>query len=342
MGGNALRQFGIETVRLPKADYDTIVSEVVDIIENVLDHNGYIRKVKPILAYKNKPDFGDLDVLMDSDELHPNWIELLKNAFNSKAYYHNGDVVSFEYKNFQVDVIKTPIHEFDAAYHYFAYNDCGNLMGRLTHQFGLKLGHDGLTYVYRDGDQVIGEIVITRDFHEVCWFLGLDYQVWKEGFNELEDIFKWVATSKYFNPDIYLLHNRNHTSRTRDRKRKSYMEFLKWCETYDGPKYERLEDKTKYLPMLFDFFGKDNGWCEGFEDQYMHMYAEHLKRKDMQSKFNGDMVREVTKLEGKELGEFMQVLRKEITPVFIITQSPETIAEKVKLLYNEFVNKEPK
>ena len=338
MGGNALKQFGIETDRLPKAEYDVIVSEVVSIIKDTLDHGGYIRKVKPILAYKNKQDFGDADILMDSEELSPCWIELLKIAFKSKAVYNNGDVCSFEYKNFQIDVIKSPIHEYDAAYSYFNFNDCGNLVGRLCHKFGMKLGHDGLTYVYREGDQVIGKIVITSEFHEVCWFLGLDYKVWQNGFDELEDMFKWVASSKYFSPDIYLFDNLNHTQRVRDRKRKTYNSFLTWCEAWKGEKYNFNKDKTTYLPMLFEFFGPANGWHEGFEDQYMTLYMQHLKKKAMFEKYNGVMVREITGLDGKELGEFIKHLKTVMTDVIIVTQSKDRIAEMITNEWKNYVS----
>lgn len=340
MGGNALKQFGIETDRLPKAEYDKIVDEVVTIIKDTLDHGGYIRKVKPILAYKNKQDFGDADILMCSDELNPNWIELLTKAFNSKAIYNNGDVCSFEYKNFQIDVIKTPRYEFDIAYCYFSYNDLGNLVGKLFHKFGLKFGHDGLKYVYRDEDHILAEITITHNFKDVCEFLGLDHSKWVDGFDELEDIFKWVASSKYFNPDIYLLDNLNHIARVRDRKRKTYNAFLEWCKTWEGEKYEFKKDKALYLPMLFEYWNKTSDWDleRTFETEYMEVYKNSLVKKEMAKKFNGVLVREITGLDGKPLGDFMRHLKNIITNVIIVTQSKDAIAEIIEKEWKNYGN----
>lgn len=339
MGGNALKQFGIITDRKSKLEYQQIIREVKTIA--MLNLNATITEV---ISFKNKQDFGDADLLIVSDDLPNHWVDTLKDAFESKAIYNNGDVVSFEYKNFQIDIIKCPSHEFMASYHYFSFNDLGNLLGRMTKKFGLKLGHDGLTYVYRDGDQVIGNIVITREFHEVCWFLGVDYQQWKEGFNDLDDIFKFVASSRYFNPDIYLFDNLNHTQRVRDRKRKTYNAFLEWCKSYDGPKYEHTKDQDSLLPMLFEFWGPNNGFHDddSFREQYINLYMHHLKKKDMQSKFSGEIVRGVVGLDGKELGMLMKYLKTKIDEDFIITQSRSSIENKVRMLYNEWLNGEPK
>ena len=62
--------------------------------------------------------------------------------------------------------------------------------------------------------------------------------------------------------NIFLLENRNYQSRVRDRKRKTYTEFLQWCENHPGlPAYTYPEDKAQWLPRLFEWFAPFKEAC---------------------------------------------------------------------------------
>lgn len=325
MGGNAIKNH--VTRRYDAVEYLAIAEEVQEMLRP------YFSRTEPIMAYKNKKDFGDLDLLIQSDGVNFNIVKMIKILFDSKEIVPNGKVYSFEYKEFQVDLILTSQHEFEFARHYYAYNDLGNLMGRIAHKFGLKYGHDGLYYMFRDGTHLIGEICVTMDVREVFRVFDFNYARWEEGFDDLEDIFDFVSRSKYFNPDIYLFDQMNHRSRVRDQKRSTYNAFLKYCdemrrgEWEDQVFYKFSKAKSDHLPFLFNQF-------YGFKEQWFKTYHSMLERRDVQTKFNGDRISVMTGLQGKELGSFIQEIKSSFwSPddfrVWVVTSSFETIEKYV-------------
>jgi hypothetical protein len=325
MGGNALKN--CETKRLPKEEYLALVERVIFDIQTVLQSGSFYRRVKNIKFYSTKEDFGDADILIDSFSLPGDWIKRLERCWNSKEVVPNGDVVSFEVDGFQVDVIKARSQEFDFAYSYFAYNDLGNLIGRMAKKLGLKYGHDGMWYVFRDGDQVVDTILVSHDPDVVYDLLALDKNKVHAGFDTLEDIFEFVASSPYFNPDIYLLENVNHIARVRDRKRKTYNAFLEWCKV-DPRRFDPVfvfdPHKETYLPMLFSFFE-----TEGFRTKWMLTLSKMLINRHNRDKFNGDIVARITGLTGKELGAFMSWFKDKMPDDFITVSQPGYIEEEI-------------
>jgi hypothetical protein len=297
-------------------------------------------RVEPVVAYNNKQDFGDLDILVESDGVSFNVEEMLKVVFNSKEVVPNGKVYSFEYKQFQVDLILTPKQEFEFARHYYAYNDLGNLMGRVAHKFGLKYGHDGLYYMFRDGDYLVGEICVTMNIMKVFEVFGFNYFLWYEGFDDLEDIFDFVSGSKYFNPDIYLFDQMNHRSRVRDQKRSTYNAFLKYCDQMRGMEWEDRvffqydKPKSEYLPFLFEQF-------PGFKEEWFRLYHKMLEHRNIRLKFNGDGISVLTGLTGKDLGRFIQMFKSQFgTPedfrVWVVTTPFQAINDRVVAVFDKW------
>jgi hypothetical protein len=332
MGGNALKNC---TARRYEADeYFALATEVREMLRDGFIHaDGYTRRVEVVKAYHSKDSFGDLDVIFESDRLPHNFAEHLKRLFNPKEMVPNGKVYSLEYKEFQIDVILTPTSEFAFARTYYAFNDLGNLMGRIAHKFGLKYGHDGLWYMYRDGTHLVDELNVTMNVEDVFRVFDFDYSRWCEGFDTLEDVFQFVAKSKYFNPDIYLFDQMNHRSRVRDAKRATYNKFLEWCALHrettwkDRKFYQFKPRKQDNLPWLFNQF-------PGFRDKWFDAYHKKLENADMRTKFNGDLVSEWTGFTDKMLGAFMKDLRNhfgttEEFRTFVAAASPEMIRDYV-------------
>lgn len=295
LGGNCCKT----TRRFEKDEY----FELADEMSLFLTNHGIYHDV--IQAYRTKESFGDMDILIRNDKLEEKYnsireyvAEVIKNELNSKEWVPNGDVISFNYKDIQVDFIFQNPEWYECAKNYFSFNDLGNLAGRCSHRMGFKFGHDGTWYVLRDGDYVIKEILVSRDYHFMLDYFGFDSERYKLGFNELEDIFQFIINSKYFCPSIFLLENRNHTARVRDRKRKTYTEFLKRIEGL--PDTFEFKSKDFYLQeMLADERFKD------FKAEYDAALAYHAVYKSAKEKYNGEMVSRVTGLTHKELGEFM-------------------------------------
>lgn len=293
MGGNALKE--VYTRRYTKDEYFPVVAEVIDILEAAFP--GGDNWIEVIPAFASKEDFGDADILHTIPNLTK---EVIQDLFSPKQIVKNGSVISFDYKEFQIDLIYAPKAEFNYALEYFSFNDMGNLLGRMFKKLGFKHGHKGLLYVLRDGDHVVEEITVTTSYPAAIRLIGLEARY---NFETLEDIFEYVASSPYFSPDIYLFENMNHRSRVRDAKRSTYNKFLDWCREYRGPKcHFEDEDKQLALMKVFKQFPQ-------FKLHYDAAMNNFTLDKEVRRKFNGDIVMNLTSLTGKELGQFMTDFR---------------------------------
>jgi hypothetical protein len=326
MGGNALKHLG--TARLNAYLYKLLTDDVQARV--------YKRFGSPptlIKSYSAKESFGDADFLLPSEGLPVNWVQKLEEEFASRGSVSNGNVVSMEIADFQVDFIITPRHEMEWAKTYFAYNDLGNLMGRIAHKMGFKYGHDGLVKVVRSGDRVLGEIRITGSPSEVFSFMDYDYAEWCNGFSALENIFEYAASSIYFDPAIYLLDNRNHVSRTRDAKRPTYTAYLEWCKdktsTFDWAAKEKIFLHRHFLEKAF------RRW-PSVKDRYDSIMAADAKLKHQQKFLNGELVMGWTGATGKELGELLSMIKDSATFAKMIEEEDsEGVKNLSQRVYNE-------
>lgn len=296
MGGNALKN--TYTRRYDAKEYFVLVKEVVGKLRGI----SKVVNGQDIPAYREKESFGDMDVLYYTHTDNYLSIDEVVAQFSPNEIIRNGEVISFDYKEFQIDLIHTPWDRYDYALSYFSWNDVGNLIGKLAHQLGLKHGHKGLFYPLRDGSHLVAEILLTKSHAHTLKLLGLDFMKFKNGFDNLDQIFNFVAESKYYNPENYLLENLNHVAKLRDRKRDTYKKFLEFGKTYTGPVHERNKDKSQYLELFFDEFPHE---MYQFRTFMRHIVVNASVKK----KFNGNIVSEYTGLTGKSLGGFMTHLK---------------------------------
>jgi hypothetical protein len=296
MGGNALRQ--TPTRRHMRDEYFIKENEVLDIINKKTSFLPYA-----IPAYKTKESFGDMDIVY-THPYGPMGVDLIQDLFNPNEIVKNGSVISFDYKELQVDLIYSPPEEISYAEAYFSFNDLGNFIGRLAKKFGLKHGHNGLFLPVKDGDYGIAEILVTRNYTDTLNFLGLSVEQFDDGFDTLEDIFTYVSSSPVFNPSIYLFENVNAVSRIRDKRRKSYNELLKWCDQNNStlPKNPPIE-KWVGMEEVFLFFG------ENIRKQYKDALASVAFNRAVKEKFNGTLVSDLTQLFHEDLGRMMIKLK---------------------------------
>jgi hypothetical protein len=329
MGGNALKN--TETGRLSSSEYFEVAKTVSEIIAFKLPKS----RVAVIPAYANKESFGDLDIMVSTDELseYGGWDfikQLVVSEFNATDMFKNSDVFSFDFRHtadqttpgFQVDIIGTSRKYFDFSLSYMSYNDLGNLIGRVAHSQGFSFGHSGLIYHIRDGNYKFDTIPLTLDFRTALVFLGFNPDTYYSGFNDLTDIYQYVAESRYFNSSIFLLENRNHRSRVRDQKRSTYTGFLKWCENEtDGFIYP--DNKEVWLAKALTEFS-----------DFAALHEEALTRlstaRKVKEKFNGGLVMEWTGLAGSDLGMLMIKLKNEFDTVdqmqkYMLLESPINI-----------------
>jgi len=304
MGGHAL---SVEAVRLSKADFEQVSGHCVARLRACFPG----LRVAVIPAYREKADFGDCDILISSAGYDP---QAAADALAAVEVVRNGPVTSLgvvvgdgggqaDRKVFQVDLITIDDASFDFALGYFSFNDLGNLIGRTAHRAGLSHRHDGLWFYVREGDYKFREICLTRHYGEALRFLGYEPATFTAGFETLEDIFRYVAGSAFFDRDIFLLENRNAQARIRDRKRKTYMEFLRYCADRPAlPAYAYPEDKHAWLPRIAEHFPH-------FQGAYQQALRDIEKQRAAKARFNGEWVSQLTGLEGKALGMLMKHFR---------------------------------
>ena len=334
MGGNAL---SCTSVRLTKTNYDRLAADCVAKLRALYPG----KRIEALGSYRNKESFGDCDVLVESgDHYDPvtaaaalDAVEVVRNGpVTSVGVIVRPEVPHRDGNVFQVDLIKMAPEAFDFAMGYFGRGDAGNLLGRLFHAAGLSLRHDGLVYYFRDGtsgDYKFREIVLTRKFEEALPFMGYDPVLYERGFDTPEDIYRYVASSVFFNPAIFLLENRNATSRVRDKKRVMYMQFLKFCEAHtDLPAYQYPEDKAAWLPRIAEYFPH-------FQAEYDQAVADLAEHRAVKTKFNGEWVAQLTGLQGKELGAVMKQFKESFESgrdmrEFVLGNSLECIADRVR------------
>ena len=338
MGGNALKQFGAK--RLENSRFEAFAFKLNNIMNDILASHGVKTKARLIPSYHDKPDHGDIDIVvpMSATEVLTNeqMMEELSSRFEvgPMPFKKNGPVVSYGYPLeeggvFQIDLIYTKESELDFSVSYFSWNDVGNLVGRIAHKMGLKFGHDGLSLPLRDGTHEFATIMITQDFKAALEFLGFSYERWAQGFSNLEEIFNFTVANPRFNSAIYLLENRNHTARVRDKKRPTYTKLLEWLE--DHPEvdkaFEWSEDKSVWIPVILEAFPNAKA-------DYEQALKNLERQRALKVKFNGDIVSEATGLEGKDLGIFVADFKKsfeskEAFNQFIEENDEVTIKEKI-------------
>lgn len=344
MGGNALKN--TETERKRKFEYQDITGFVCVGLRKLFPET----RMCPVIAYAQKESFGDSDILLTSDNLPPNWKQMIEEEFKPNEISNNGGVMSFDVMKMQIDIITVPDKELHMASTYFAFNDLGNLMGRIAQKMGFKYGSDGLWKKMFYRDQKFAEIVVSQEPSDIFSFLGYDWARFVQGFETLEDIFEFASSTPFFHRNIYLLENRNNYSRTRDAKRPTYTAFLKWLE--DKPELDRFQWKAFSLEEEEQALG-EMGTPRWKQDREMVARAEkmfpelerqmdeaikkHVRVLEVKRLFNGDIVNKLTGYQGKELGQFIAYCREQYTDFdnFILS-NPDVVKEMVVLQKSRF------
>jgi len=337
MGGKALSK---PSVRLLSDRYFEVEERVVEQLREVVPEGVRVAAVE---AYRCKPSFGDLDVLVERyDGFDP---FALAEALNATEVVRNGDVTSVGVEVdegvFQVDLIKAQPESFEFNFRYFSFNDMGNLLGRVAKRMGFKFGHNGFRYLVRHpkrDDCKLGEVTLTLSFEEALNFLGYDGARYmalaadkEKGFRALDDVFAYVYRNPYLHPGMFALEEQNHHARVRDRKRPVYRAFLDYLEAMPEPEggyfdwSEKAVLRQHHLERAFEAFPH-------FKVEYERLVEQAALDDLVKMKFNGRVAGEVTGLKGKELGQFMQSFKAFHGDKFrrtMLMDSPEAVRKRM-------------
>lgn len=294
MGGNAIPN----ARRIDKQEYHQIIIEIIQLFPEL--------RMIPTRTVKDKADFGDIDFIVETDP-KINIKNLVVDRLNNPQVNDNNIYYSFEYKNIQIDFNFVSPNDYMTAYWFHGNADFGNLCGRLARSINFKFGTDGLSYVFRVNDDLNyrHDIIISKDIKEILTFLDINHNKFIEGFDSSEEVFDIIMKSKLFNPTYFIFDNLNHNDRTRNRKRKMYHEFLTCANGIQPRPKLTTEERLDYLNDAIKFFY--NG--EYLKNQITFLEEQHIKNNEIKKYFNGDLVREKTGIEGKELGNLISLLK---------------------------------
>jgi hypothetical protein len=314
MGGNAIKI----AERVPRERFFEYIKDVIPRVKSA-----FKTEVSMVNGFHNKQDFGDLDLLVLR--------AILEEHFAPDEININTHVVSFNYNELQVDLIFTPIENWETSKVFFEWGDLGNFIGKMTnnygrlrdHGFSLKYGYDGFKCKLLHNGKY-KNIYLTKRNEDVFDFLGLDYDRWKLGFDERESMFDYVIGSKYFDYPSFQWVNLNSINKDRNKRRPNYVNFLEYIENH---KTVITWDKGYefYLNEVKDFFDVDL-----LEE--LNTFKDELRKEEIiKSKFNGKIIMEAyPNLRGKDLGKAIFDFKSQFTDWedFVCSNSSEIIMEK--------------
>lgn len=335
MGGNALRH--TQTRRYDASEYHELAALLTEKLKSALPDC----RIAATQAYFEKSSFGDLDIMIEDKNAKQRLIPQLEsigfgevsNRAENRDEWFIDPVWSVGYNDFQVDLMFQDPEHFDSAFNYFSFNDLGNLIGGVARKMGLKFGHKGLMYTLNIKDVYrIAEISITKDFKEALEFLGFDHERYLKGFKNLEEIFQFVADSKYFNKTAYILEYRNYKARTRDAKRPTYTKFLSFIKDLPD-KYEHFDQN--------EFLEKAKAQFPDFHRDLNREYEKFERKKIAKSKCDGALVAQLTGLKHVPLGDFFKAFKEHVQGTsgdfyeWAFMSLPEEIEQSVLKFFSE-------
>lgn len=329
MGGNLFK-----TPRIPKEQYFALVQTLTPVFVEAFGHH-----FKIPASYRNKADYGDMDVLVNTDQLtNKDWRKDLIQRLALTQYKSQTRLFSTVYDNFQVDYFALNSDDFESTYNFMSYNILGNLLGRIFHKFGLKYGERGLTYPLRNyHGNVCDEIIITKDMRRILAFLELDYQIWLNGFDNLETLFSYVIDCKYFSTLSHRKENVNNNQRKKQRK--DYQIFLSYIDEHNIDKeYPFSKDKTEYIAYIDTAFPEIT-----LADSVATHNSREALNQQVHNRFNGHtIIKLLPTIKDYQIGPFINQFKNNFADFahFILNNDEAIVAKAIVDFYQDKFIKE--
>jgi hypothetical protein len=333
MGGNLLK-----TSRKPKSEYNRIVTQLK---KEFLDTSKFPYEYYIPESLKDKKDFGDVDIIVAlTDQLKEDSAvmrNLVIDNLNIEKYGNFKQGISCLYEDMSIDFWGVNPKRFAFAKYFLSYNVLGNILSRFVKGVNLKLGMDGLYYVYR---RKIGnykkEMFISNNWEQICMFFELSYSDWEKGFTKIE-LYDWLTKCKYFSNRKFM--------KTWDKiyqqfnHRQLFIDFADYVKNNDFVEQHYFDlPIDERIALVVDEI--DNFFFE--EPKVKNLISKEEEKERITNlvkpKFNGNLVMEWTKLKGKKLGSFINSYKKSKSDFnqFILNRTNKQIQEDVNQEFKRF------
>lgn len=314
MGGNALKT--IQVQRMNREEFIDVCSTVMHKLTKAFDIQTGDLKVLPF--FKNKESFGDIDLLIANEVLSDKKMfnDKLKSDLGSPEVAPSADFhihpFAFEHKGnfYQVDLMFHPRSELLQAERYYGYNDLHVLINQFAmpsenDKLNLSFNKKGLIkniYFDEKKNNKLAEIVVETDFYKVLNYLGLNEQKHKSGFNNMEDVFKYVMSSPNF--DINVLNEKilSPNNDTKKRlKRPNFIGFIDYANKNSSLREVNNKGTVEYFGKIFP----------GVLEREKEILRQYNEIQDIKKLLDGNVVSEISgfSLNDKRLGMLCRDIR---------------------------------
>jgi hypothetical protein len=161
-------------------------------------------------------------------------------------------------------------------------------------------------------------------------FIGLDYDRFLSGFDNLSDVFDFLISSPFFNPDKFKVDKMNVIDSRKFSRRNSFNLFVEYINSKIFPDLILKIDKNDILKEA-NYYFSDSNLLDGIES----LKSLESKKRLLNSKFNGRIIMDrYPHISGKLLGEYINKFKSIKDEEFFLNNSIDDIMEefeKIKL-----------
>lgn len=303
MGGHA---HGLSLTRLTNQQHSAVIKEISYRIQETFGLHP-----TPLPFAPNKETHGDVDLVLPLSNLDQQLTtaDLEKIGLKNKKQQHSY-LFSFSDKNesilVQVDINQLHIDNVERVLFMESYGDLGLIIGLLVKGFGCSLKSTGLFYTTSICNQKF-EFLITKEVEEICkTYLGLDYHHWKVGFQNEEEMFRWLI------PLEAELCNLTNINLKHYKDRAMFMHYLQWLQK--ETLHTDSDNSSRKMKMMDRMI--ESGVWTTISQKIVEEKQKMEKRQQFKTVFNATIINDFRQdlgyptLEGPDLGIFMQKTKK--------------------------------
>lgn len=296
--------------RMNETTYNSVVSFLTSKFDALDINYVFIKELS------EKKSFDKVTVLVDIEHLAQAQ-HALELALDFERCANTYSYLLFDYSH--VDIIAVKAKDFHIQSFLYDYDDFGWLVQRCLEKHNSYFLFDDGLYTKYHAHYISHMIYLTNDLKTILGICQLDYDVYKNGFETYDSMFKYIADCPIFDQSLFELKNMPKRTAAKFKKHILYRKLNKFMDKYDIP--EVMPGKLIYPSMMFE--KEIETTIELIENQRNAVIK-------LKNHFNGNIVSSVTGMtHPKDLGNFMKIIRAKYT-------DEELIADAVNIIKREY------